>query len=68
MLVFVNCEVLSSGAPLFAGWDDELALTSADEPWSRLHDLGVDIVQTDWPWLADAWRGEQLSGGASAGA
>lgn len=66
LLAFVNCEVLPSGPHLFAGWDDEQALGDADQPWRRLVELGVDIVQTDWPWLADAWRRRVLWQGASA--
>ena len=61
LLAFVNCEVLTSGPPLYAGWDDEQALVGPDQPWKRLHALGIDIVQTDWPWLADAWRRENLA-------
>ncbi|GAA1391692.1 metallophosphoesterase [Luteococcus peritonei] len=60
LMVFVNCEVLEEGPPLFAGWDDEMAHADPDQPWRRLSELGVDIVQTDWPWLADAWRARQL--------
>lgn len=56
LLAFVNCEVLPSGPQLFAGWDDEQVFDDPDQPWQRLAELGVDIIQTDWPWLADAWR------------
>lgn len=56
--VMVNAEVLPSGGPpLFAGYDDEVAvLRSADEGWGRLFDLGVDAIQTDWPWLLRDYR------------
>ena len=61
LLVFVNCEVLSGGPPLYAGWDDEQALHDPDQPWERLAGLGVDIIQTDWPWLANAWRSRRAT-------
>jgi glycerophosphoryl diester phosphodiesterase len=56
--VMVNAEVLpSGGAPLFAGYDDEVAvLGSADKGWGPLFDLGVDVIQTDWPWLLRDYR------------
>lgn len=55
LLVFVNCEVLSVGPPLYAGWDDEMALREPGQPWQQLEEMGVDMVQTDWPWLARGW-------------
>jgi len=52
VFVMVNAEVLSTGVPLFAGHDDERAvLDSPEAGWGPLFDLGVDAIQTDWPWL-----------------
>lgn len=60
VLVMINSEVLCEGGPLFAGHDDETAvLVSPHAAWGPLFDLGVDIIQTDWPWLLRdyrAWR------------
>lgn len=56
-LVLVNAEVLTTGRDLFAGHDDERAvLGSPDEGWGPLFDLGVDAIQTDWPWLLRDYR------------
>jgi glycerophosphoryl diester phosphodiesterase len=58
---FVNTETLTTGIPLFADYDDELAIQ--DSPvaaWGPLFDLGVDAVQTDWPWLLRDYRSLRL--------
>lgn len=56
-LVLVNAEVLTTGTDLFAGYDDERSiLGSPDEGWGRLMDLGVNAIQTDWPWLLRDYR------------
>lgn len=61
LLIMVNSEVLSSGVPLFAGYDDERAvLESPAAAWGPLFDLGVDIIQTDWPWLLHSYRSTGL--------
>lgn len=52
LLTWVNSETLTTGIPLFAGYDDEKAIAeSPSAAWSRLLDLGVDAVQTELPWL-----------------
>lgn len=52
LLTWVNSETLTTGIPLFAGYDDEKAIAeSPSAAWSRLFDLGVDAVQTELPWL-----------------
>ncbi len=49
---FVNTETLTTGVPLFGGLDDELAIEQGPaEVYGPILDLGVDAVQTDWPWL-----------------
>ena len=56
-LVWVNSETLTTGVPLFGGYDDERAVAeSPDAAWSRLLDLGVDAIQTDFPWLLREFR------------
>lgn len=66
LLVLANAEVLTNDRPLFAGYDDERALAEGPEAgWGPLIDLGVDVVQTDWPWLLHAYR-ERRDGDASA--
>lgn len=52
LLVYVNSETLTTGVPLFGGYDDERAVSESPEAaWGRLFDLGVDAVQTELPWL-----------------
>ncbi|WP_232547068.1 glycerophosphodiester phosphodiesterase family protein [Propioniciclava soli] len=52
LLVWINSETLTTGVPLFGGFDDEKAvLESPTAAWSHLLDLGVDAVQTELPWL-----------------
>ena len=49
---WVNSETLTTGIPLFGGYDDELAVREGpDAAWSRLAELGIDAVQTGLPWL-----------------
>ncbi|RMB61680.1 glycerophosphodiester phosphodiesterase family protein [Tessaracoccus antarcticus] len=56
-LIMVNAEVLATATDLFAGHDDERAvLHSPAEGWGPLFDLGVDAIQTDWPWLLRDYR------------
>ena len=57
LLTWVNSEKLTTGIPLFGGHDDELALTDGPEAaWGILLDLGIDAVQTEWPWLLRDYR------------
>lgn len=52
LLVWINSETLTTGIPLFGGFDDEqVVLQSPTAAWSHLLDLGVDAVQTELPWL-----------------
>ncbi|MFT3876377.1 MAG: glycerophosphodiester phosphodiesterase family protein [Propioniciclava sp.] len=52
LLTWVNSETLTTGIPLFAGYDDERAVNeSPAAAWSRILDLGVYAVQTELPWL-----------------
>ena len=50
-ILIANAEVLIGGADLFAGHDDDEALFGTGPGWSRLLNLGFDVIQTDWPWL-----------------
>lgn len=61
LLTWVNSETLTTGIPLFAGFDDERAV--AEHPsaaWSRILALGVDAVQTEFPWLLHELRERRL--------
>ncbi|MDN5571899.1 MAG: glycerophosphodiester phosphodiesterase family protein [Propionibacteriaceae bacterium] len=52
LLVWINSETLTTGIPLFGGFDDErVVMQSPTAAWSLLLDLGVDAVQTELPWL-----------------
>jgi len=60
LFVFVNALDLGNGVPLMAGWDDTRSvLDGPSEGWGRLVDLGVDVIQTDWPWLLDRYLTER---------
>jgi len=62
---FVNTETLTTGIPLFGGHDDELAIqTSPAAAYGPLFDLGVDAIQTDWPWLLRDFRDARRAGRA----
>lgn len=57
VFVLVNSLTLTTGIPQFGGYDDETAITgSPTEAWRPLLDLGVDAIQTDWPWLLRDYR------------
>ena len=61
LLTWVNSETLTTGIPLFAGYDDEKAVAeSPSAAWSRLFDLGVDAVQTELPWLLYHLRSRRI--------
>lgn len=53
--VMANAEIV--GDPLFGGYDDEVSIFEAPEAgWGKLVERGVDLIQTDFPWLLAAWR------------
>lgn len=55
--VFANTETLTTGIPLFGGLDDETAIrVSPEAAWGPMFDLGIDAIQTDWPWLLRDFR------------
>lgn len=57
VFVMVNAETLNTGIPLFAGFDDETSiLRGVDAGWGHLLELGVDVIQTDWPHLVAGLR------------
>ena len=57
LLTWVNSETMTTGVPLFADYDDERAVAeSPSAAWSRILDLGVDAVQTEYPWLLHELR------------
>lgn len=54
---FINTETLTTGIPLFAELDDELAIVaSPQQAFGPLFELGIDAIQTDWPWLLRDYR------------
>ncbi|HBX82276.1 MAG: glycerophosphodiester phosphodiesterase family protein [Propionibacteriaceae bacterium] len=55
--VFVNTMTLTTGIHLFGGLDDETAVrVSPEAAWGPIFDLGVDAIQTDWPWVLRDFR------------
>ena len=57
VFTFVNTETLTTGVPLFGGFDDELAISASPEAsFGPIFELGVDAIQTDWPWLVRDFR------------
>ena len=61
LLTWVNSETLTTGIPLFAGYDDEKAVgESPSAAWSRIMDLGIDAVQTELPWLLYHLRSRRI--------
>lgn len=53
--VLVNAEVV--WPPLWRHEDDEVSvLVGPEQGWGRLLDAGVDLVQTDFPWLFTQFR------------
>lgn len=62
LTVWVNTLVLPNGVPLAGEYDDERALFEGPEAaWGRLFDLGIDVIQTDWPWLLAAYRDARMA-------
>lgn len=63
LLVWVNSETLTTGIPLFGGYDDARCIAeSPTSAWSRLFDLGVDAIQTELPWLLRDYRDARAGG------
>jgi glycerophosphoryl diester phosphodiesterase len=57
LFVLVNTVTLTTGIPQFGGYEDETAIfDSPAAAWQPLFDLGVDAIQTDWPWLLRDYR------------
>lgn len=57
LMTWVNSETLTTGIPLFGGYDDVRAVAeSPSAAWAPLLDLGVDAVQTEMPWLLNELR------------
>jgi glycerophosphoryl diester phosphodiesterase len=62
LTVWVNTLVLPNGVPLAGEYDDERALYEGPAAaWGPLLDLGIDVIQTDWPWLLAAYRHERVA-------
>ncbi|BCW44742.1 glycerophosphodiester phosphodiesterase family protein [Arthrobacter sp. StoSoilB5] len=53
---YVNGLDLGNGLPMYAGWDDSVAiLNGADAGWGPIVDRGVDVIQTDFTALLDEY-------------
>ncbi len=53
----VNTLSLPTGVPQFADLDDTLAITESPQAaYGPIFDLGIDAIQTDWPWLVRSYR------------
>lgn len=62
LFILVNTVTLTTGIPQFGGYEDETAIfDSPAAAWQPLFDLGVDAIQTDWPWLLRTYRDSVLS-------
>jgi hypothetical protein len=65
---FVNAEVMMTGTPLFAGYDDEQAVLRGPHlGWEPLFALGANVIQTDWPWLLRDFRDQRQRLGSGTG-
>lgn len=52
-----NSIKLNDKTDLFAGLDDNLALLSGmDQSWTKILDLGINAIQTDWPDILNEYR------------
>ncbi len=61
---YVSAVTLATGIPLFGGLDDELALTESPEAaYGPIFDLGIDVIQTDWPAVLRDFRTHRLATG-----
>lgn len=57
---FANAERISGETDLFAGFDDDKSIISGyDTGWGVLLELGINVVQTDWTHLLNAYRKER---------
>jgi glycerophosphoryl diester phosphodiesterase len=62
VFVFVNSVTLTTGVPLFGGFDDELAISESPEAaYGPILALGVDAIQTDWPAIVRDYRDTWLA-------
>lgn len=62
VFTMVSTVTLTTGVPLFGGLDDERAIaTSPEESWEPIFELGIDAIQTDWPWLLKDYRERRLT-------
>lgn len=67
LFILVNTVTLTTGIPQFGGYEDETAVfDSPAAAWQPLIDLGVDAIQTDWPWLLRGYRDRSVPDSASA--
>ncbi|MBQ9195702.1 MAG: glycerophosphodiester phosphodiesterase family protein [Clostridia bacterium] len=47
--------------PLYGDLDDDLSIVQGpDAGWGRLMDMGIDVIQTDWPSLVRDYRSQRI--------
>lgn len=51
-LLWMNAINLENPDPLYCHYDDNTSIfDDPDKGWGKMLQIGVDIIQTDWPWL-----------------
>lgn len=63
LAIWFNTINLESGTPRFREFNDEVSIFDhPDKGWGKLRDYHVDIIQTDWPWLAKQYYLQSAAG------
>lgn len=55
-IILANSEDLDETANLFMELNDQKALFEGDHIWQQMLDLGVTVIQTDWPYFLEEFR------------
>ncbi|MGX7350014.1 glycerophosphodiester phosphodiesterase family protein [Dolosicoccus paucivorans] len=55
-IILANSEDLDETANLFMGLNDQKALFEGDHVWQQMLDLGITVIQTDWPYFLNEFR------------
>lgn len=54
--VIINSEKLDDETDLFGDIHDDNAIINGFDVWDLALEKGVNIIQTDWPWILDGYR------------
>ena len=54
--IIVNSERLEDDKVLFGDIHDDNAIINGTDVWDKALNKGVDIIQTDWPWVLNNYR------------